>query len=214
MRQLRDPEQVALLPMVEGEVRRALDALPTEFKLAVILCDVEEFSYEEIARDHGVPDRHRDEPSAPRRKLLQRSLYNHALALGIVKGEERVGGAASAEAKGAAPADLAAYRARKRAADDSLRGRRARPVPTPRLLEAYLDGELDAAGLIEVEAHLNGAGSAPEHAGCERVPRAAGLLAARDAPEPEAGRAGRRRWRRTVRRLPRAMRCVPGRSPR
>ena len=28
-----------------------------------------------------------------------------------------------------------------------------------RLLEAYLDGELDAAGLIEVEAHLNGAGS-------------------------------------------------------
>ena len=45
--------------MVEGEVGRALDALPTEFKLAVILCDVEEFSYEEIARDHGRA------PSAP-----------------------------------------------------------------------------------------------------------------------------------------------------
>src|SRR6478752_10015087 len=47
MRQLRDPETIALLPIVEGEVRRALDALPPEFRLAVVLCDVEEFSYEE-----------------------------------------------------------------------------------------------------------------------------------------------------------------------
>src|SRR5579859_134998 len=39
MRQLRDPEQTALLPIIEGEVGRALDALPAEFKLAVILCD-------------------------------------------------------------------------------------------------------------------------------------------------------------------------------
>src|SRR5882724_867984 len=49
MRQLRDPEQIALLPIVEGEVRKALDALPAEFRLAVVLCDVEEFSYEEIS---------------------------------------------------------------------------------------------------------------------------------------------------------------------
>src|SRR5215813_8044273 len=31
MRQLRDPEQTALLPIVEGEVRKALDQLPPEF---------------------------------------------------------------------------------------------------------------------------------------------------------------------------------------
>ncbi len=55
MRQLRDPEQIALLPMVEGEIQRALDALPPEFKLAVVLCDVEEFSYEEIAQIMGCP---------------------------------------------------------------------------------------------------------------------------------------------------------------
>ncbi len=116
MRQLRDPEQIALLPMVEGEVGRALDALPTEFKLAVILCDVEEFSYEEIAEIMACPIGTVMSRLHRGRKLLQRSLYEHALALGIVKGEERVGGAASAEAKGAAPADLAAYRARKRAA--------------------------------------------------------------------------------------------------
>src|SRR6185369_17242372 len=55
MRMLRDPEQVALAPVVEGEVRRALDALPPEFRLAVILCDVEEFSYDEIAKMMGCP---------------------------------------------------------------------------------------------------------------------------------------------------------------
>ena len=65
MRQLRDPETLALMPIVEREIQTALDALPAEFRLAVVLCDVEEFSYEEIAADHGVPDRHGDEPTAP-----------------------------------------------------------------------------------------------------------------------------------------------------
>jgi len=45
MRQLRDPETLALMPLVEDEIRKALDALPAEFRLAVVLCDVEEFSY-------------------------------------------------------------------------------------------------------------------------------------------------------------------------
>ena len=112
MRQLRDPEQLALQPMVEGEVGRALDALPAEFKLAVILCDVEEFSYEEIAEIMGCPIGTVMSRLHRGRKLLQRSLYEHALALGIVKGEERVGTVAT----GTSPTDLAAYRARKRAA--------------------------------------------------------------------------------------------------
>ncbi|HTB76340.1 MAG TPA: hypothetical protein VK762_23995, partial [Polyangiaceae bacterium] len=45
------------------------------------------------------------------RKLLQRALYNHALALGIVKGEERPG---EEQSDTHAPARLADYRARKR----------------------------------------------------------------------------------------------------
>ena len=112
MRQLRDPEQIALLPIVEGEVRRALDALPQEFKLAVILCDVEEFSYEEIADIMGCPIGTVMSRLHRGRKLLQKSLYSHALSMGIVKGEEVVG----AQEKVAAPADLSAYRARKRGA--------------------------------------------------------------------------------------------------
>jgi RNA polymerase sigma-70 factor (ECF subfamily) len=111
MRQLRDPEQVALLPIIEGEVGRALDALPAEFKLAVMLCDVEEFSYEEIAEIMGCPIGTVMSRLHRGRKLLQRALYGHALAMGIVKSEESVGSGGEN-----APADLSAYRARKRGA--------------------------------------------------------------------------------------------------
>lgn len=111
MRQLRDPEQMALLPIVEGEVQRALDALPTDFRLAVILCDVEELSYEEIAQVMGCPIGTVMSRLHRGRKLLQRSLYNHALELGIVKAEPTAPGAKKDET----PADLSAYRAKKRA---------------------------------------------------------------------------------------------------
>ncbi len=115
MRQLRDPEQTALLPIVEGEVRRALDELPADFRLAVVLCDVEEFSYEEIAEIMGCPIGTVMSRLHRGRKLLQRALYSHALSLGIVKGEDSIG---SMPARGESqPADLNAYRARKRAAN-------------------------------------------------------------------------------------------------
>jgi RNA polymerase sigma-70 factor (ECF subfamily) len=106
MRQLRDPEQAALLPIVEGELQKALDALPTDFKIAVILCDVEEFSYEEIAQIMGCPVGTVMSRLHRGRKLLQRSLYNHALALGIVKEPPMLESTANRP-----PTDLAAYRA-------------------------------------------------------------------------------------------------------
>jgi RNA polymerase sigma-70 factor (ECF subfamily) len=119
MRQLRDPEQVALLPIVEGEVRNALDALPDEFKLAVMLVDVEEFSYEEAAQIMGCPIGTIMSRLHRGRKALQRALYNHAVSLGIVRAEDAVG-VDAAPANAAAPvaktADLATFRARKRGA--------------------------------------------------------------------------------------------------
>ncbi len=105
MRQLRDPEQVALLPIVEGEVRNALDALPAEFRLAVILCDVEEFSYEEIAEIMSCPVGTVMSRLHRGRKLLQKALYEHAVAMGIVK---------VSEAPVAEPTSLEAFRAKKR----------------------------------------------------------------------------------------------------
>jgi len=123
MRQLRDPETLALMPLVEQEIQRALDALPAEFRLAVILCDVEEFSYEEIAKIMGCPIGTVMSRLHRGRKLLQRTLYNHALALGIVKGEDEVGEKAATKDQMQAPrrgkeqpASLDEYRARKRGA--------------------------------------------------------------------------------------------------
>lgn len=110
MRQLRDPEQVALLPVVESEVRRALDALPPEFRLAVILCDVEEFSYEEIAQMMGCPIGTVMSRLHRGRKLLQRSLLGHAVAMGIVKEPEVKPTEATT-----APVDLAKYRSKRQA---------------------------------------------------------------------------------------------------
>jgi RNA polymerase sigma-70 factor (ECF subfamily) len=111
MRQMRDPETLALMPLVEDEIRRALDALPAEFRLAVVLSDVEEFSYEEIAQIMGCPIGTVMSRLHRGRKLLQRALYNHALALGIVKGEERLGEATQQDG-GEPPTRLADYRSR------------------------------------------------------------------------------------------------------
>jgi len=111
MRQLRDPEQLALLPIVEGEVRKALDQLSPEFRLAVVLCDVEEFSYEEIADIMGCPIGTVMSRLHRGRKQLQKALYQHALSLGIVKGEDVVG---PTKTRAEEPTNLEAYRAKKR----------------------------------------------------------------------------------------------------
>lgn len=116
MRQLRDPEQQALLPIVEGEVHRALEELPTDFKLAVILCDVQEFSYEEIAQIMGCPVGTVMSRLHRGRKLLQRSLYNHALSLGIVKAEDMSERREQTPPPMNQPADLVSYRARRKGA--------------------------------------------------------------------------------------------------
>jgi len=120
MRQLRHPETIALTPLVEEEIRRALDLLPPEFRLAVVLCDVEEFSYEEISQIMGCPIGTVMSRLHRGRKILQRSLYNHALALGIVRGEDQVGAGAGVEdwagADDKKTANLAEYRVRKRGA--------------------------------------------------------------------------------------------------
>jgi RNA polymerase sigma-70 factor (ECF subfamily) len=39
---------------LDPEIQRALDALPADFRVAVVLCDLEELSYEEIAATLGI----------------------------------------------------------------------------------------------------------------------------------------------------------------
>ncbi len=84
LRALRDPETQALTPLVEGEVQRALDALPEEYRLAVVLSDVEELSYKEISAAMGCPIGTVMSRLHRGRRMLQKSLREHAVSLGIV----------------------------------------------------------------------------------------------------------------------------------
>lgn len=48
------PEAAYELSNLDPEIQRALDALPADFRAAVVLCDLEQLSYEEIAATLGV----------------------------------------------------------------------------------------------------------------------------------------------------------------
>jgi RNA polymerase sigma-70 factor (ECF subfamily) len=48
------PEAVYAEARLDADVEAALDALPPDFRAAVVLCDIEQLSYEEIARTLGV----------------------------------------------------------------------------------------------------------------------------------------------------------------
>ncbi len=106
MSAMRDPESTALRPVLEAEIRRALDELPEEFRLAVVLADVEEMSYREIADIMGCPIGTVMSRLHRGRRILKGRLYEHALDMGIVSPEPVVG-------SGEAPVDLAAFRAKK-----------------------------------------------------------------------------------------------------
>jgi RNA polymerase sigma factor (sigma-70 family) len=48
------PEQAYHELHLDPEIQQALDALPADFRAAVVLCDLEELSYEEIATTLGI----------------------------------------------------------------------------------------------------------------------------------------------------------------
>ncbi|MDT4997009.1 MAG: hypothetical protein QOD45_1077, partial [Pseudonocardiales bacterium] len=48
------PEQAYAAGHLDPEIQQALDALPPDFRVAVVLCDLEQLSYEEIAATRGI----------------------------------------------------------------------------------------------------------------------------------------------------------------
>jgi RNA polymerase sigma-70 factor (ECF subfamily) len=108
MEAMRDPEAQALRPMLASEIGKALDELPEDYRLAVVLSDVEELSYKEIADIMGCPIGTVMSRLHRGRRLLKGRLYEHARAIGIVGPESEVG------APGREPVvDLDAYRVKK-----------------------------------------------------------------------------------------------------
>lgn len=109
MRAMRDPEHDALAPLVEAEVRKALDDLPDHFRMAIVLSDVEGLSYKEIAEVMGCPVGTVMSRLHRARKMLQAVLRDQAVALGIVEEDGPALRAVAGE-----PVDLTEYRERRR----------------------------------------------------------------------------------------------------
>ena len=83
----RDPEKTILSSTLSDEVSRALDTLSPEFRATVVLCDVEGFSYKEIADILECPVGTVMSRLYRGRRLLKKHLYDYAVSEGIVRRE-------------------------------------------------------------------------------------------------------------------------------
>lgn len=101
-----DTESSLLGRMVSADVEKALAEVPSEFRMAVILADLEDFSYKEIAEIMECPAGTVMSRLYRGRRILQKLLYDYAIEQGIVKGPVNVNGEDDADA----PIDLATYR--------------------------------------------------------------------------------------------------------
>ena len=80
------PETIVLDSLVDSDILEAIEELPEQFRLAVMLSDVEGFSYAEMAEIMDVPMGTVMSRLHRGRKALQKRLWDVARERGIVKG--------------------------------------------------------------------------------------------------------------------------------
>jgi RNA polymerase sigma-70 factor (ECF subfamily) len=101
-----NPEQYFFDRLLSDDVLRAIDSLPIDFRLVVILADLQEFSYKEIAEILDCPVGTVMSRLFRGRKLLQKTLRDYALGQGVLHGAEGT--------EHAGPTRLDEYRSRKK----------------------------------------------------------------------------------------------------
>ncbi len=102
------PEEFFFERLLSDDVVRAVDDLAPDFKLVVLLADVNGFSYGQIAEILGIPVGTVMSRLHRGRRSLRISLYDYAVAEGYLKTEGEDG-----EVDPEAPADLGAFRRKK-----------------------------------------------------------------------------------------------------
>jgi RNA polymerase sigma-70 factor (ECF subfamily) len=82
--QAENPEQHFIDRLLSDDVLEALDAVPLDFRMAVILADLQDFSYREIADILDVPVGTVMSRLFRGRRLLQKSLAGYAVEAGVL----------------------------------------------------------------------------------------------------------------------------------
>jgi RNA polymerase sigma-70 factor, ECF subfamily len=79
-----DPVKTVIDRLTDLDFRRALDALPEEYRTAVVLYDLQGLSYQEAAESLDVPLGTVRSRLSRGRKMLQKALWKHAQDAGLV----------------------------------------------------------------------------------------------------------------------------------
>jgi RNA polymerase sigma-70 factor (ECF subfamily) len=82
---IKDPEQEFLEDVLDEDVQRALDDLPEDYRMAIVLADLEGFSYKEIAEVLEVPLGTVMSRLYRGRKLLEKAMLAYALEHGYLR---------------------------------------------------------------------------------------------------------------------------------
>jgi RNA polymerase sigma-70 factor (ECF subfamily) len=82
-----DPEEILLSKIMDADVKSALDQVPEPFRAAVILADLQDFSYREIADILEIPIGTVMSRLYRGRRHLQRLLWDYARRAGYANGE-------------------------------------------------------------------------------------------------------------------------------
>ena len=80
-----DPEGEIFDRIIDDQVIAAIDELPDEFRVAVVLSDLEGLSYQEVADLMGIPVGTVKSRLFRARKRLQERLYDYAVEMGYIK---------------------------------------------------------------------------------------------------------------------------------
>jgi RNA polymerase sigma-70 factor, ECF subfamily len=80
-----DPEGRFYDSFLDDEIVRAIDSLPDEYRAAVVLSDIQELRYAEIAQILDIPEGTVKSRLFRGRRLLQHKLRDYAEAMGYVK---------------------------------------------------------------------------------------------------------------------------------
>lgn len=84
-----NPEKELFAKILDDDVKKAIDELPEDFRIVVVLSFIEGFSYQEIAEIADLQLGTVKSRLHRGRKLLQKELLDYAIKKGIIKGPQK-----------------------------------------------------------------------------------------------------------------------------